>query len=117
MLSSLVFLLNIARPSPNIVWTARRINHRDHVVQAINGRYVTLEVRVRARVNPCGICDVQIVTGTGSSPSSSVLPCRYHSIVALDTNISPGYEQEARWWPQFGDVVSPHGHEQHPKAS
>jgi hypothetical protein len=36
-----------------------------------------VDARVRARVNPCGICGGQSGTGIGFSLSSSVLTCQY----------------------------------------
>jgi hypothetical protein len=57
------------------------------MAQVVSSRPLTAEARVRARVNPCGICGGQSVTGTGFSPSSSVFPCQYHSTVALQTHI------------------------------
>jgi hypothetical protein len=57
------------------------------MAQAVSRRPLTAEARVRARVNPCGICGGQSGTGTGFSLSSSVFPCRYHSTVALQTHI------------------------------
>jgi hypothetical protein len=53
----------------------------------VNRRPLTAEARVRARVNPCGICGGQSGTGTGFSASSSVFPWQYHSTVALQTHI------------------------------
>jgi hypothetical protein len=47
------------------------------MAQVVSRRPLSAEDRVRARVNPCGICGGQSGTGTGFSPSSSVLPCRY----------------------------------------
>jgi hypothetical protein len=47
------------------------------MVQVVSRRPLTLEARIRARVNPCGICGGQSGTGTGFSPSSSVFPCQY----------------------------------------
>jgi hypothetical protein len=60
------------------------------MAQVISRRPLTENARVRARVNPCGICGGQSGTGTGFSPISSVLPCQYHSTVALQTHIICG---------------------------
>jgi hypothetical protein len=57
------------------------------MAQVVSRRPVTAEVRVRARVNPRGICNGQSGTGTGFSPSSSVFPCQYNSTVALQNHI------------------------------
>jgi hypothetical protein len=35
------------------------------MAQAVSRRPLTTEARVRAQVNPCGICDGQSGTGTG----------------------------------------------------
>jgi hypothetical protein len=55
--------------------------------RAVSRWSLTAEARVRARVSPCGICGGQSGTGTGSSQSSSVFPCLYHSTVALSTPV------------------------------
>jgi hypothetical protein len=60
------------------------------MVQVVSCRPLTMEARVRARVNPCGICGGQGGTGTGFSPNSSVFPCQYHSTVPLQTHIIRG---------------------------
>jgi hypothetical protein len=57
------------------------------MAQVVSRRPLTAEARVRARVNPCGICGGQSGTGTGFSPSSSVFPCQYHSTVAVESHI------------------------------
>jgi hypothetical protein len=57
------------------------------MAQVVSRRPLTAEARVRARINPCGICGGQNGTGTGFSPGSSVFPCQYHSTVALQTHI------------------------------
>jgi hypothetical protein len=49
------------------------------MAQAVSRRPPTAEARVRSRVSPCGICCGQSGAGTGFSPSSSVLPCQFHS--------------------------------------
>jgi hypothetical protein len=54
--------------------------------QAVSRRPLTAESRVRARVNPCGICGGHSGTGTGFSPTYSFFLCLYHSAVALQTH-------------------------------
>jgi hypothetical protein len=49
------------------------------MAQAVCLRPLTAEARVRLRVSPCGICGGKSGTGTGYSPSTSVLPCQFHS--------------------------------------
>jgi hypothetical protein len=51
---------------------------------------ITAETQVHARVSPRGTSGGQNGTGTGLSLSSSVLPCQYHSIVALHTHVPSG---------------------------
>jgi hypothetical protein len=53
----------------------------------VSRRPLTAEARVRARVNPCGICGGQSGNGTGFSPSYLVFPCQYHSTVTLQSHI------------------------------
>jgi hypothetical protein len=60
------------------------------MAQAVSCRPFTMEAQVRARFNPCGICDVQSETGTGFSLSSSVFLCQYHSTMAVHAHMSPG---------------------------
>jgi hypothetical protein len=57
------------------------------MAQAVSRRPLTAEARIRARLNPRGICGGQSGTGTGFSASSTVFPCQYHSTVALQTHI------------------------------
>jgi hypothetical protein len=68
------------------------------MAQEISRRTLTAEARVRAPVNPCGICGRQSGSGTGFSRSSSGFPCQYHSTVDLHFHILFGDEQKACWW-------------------
>jgi hypothetical protein len=43
--------------------------------QGVSLRPLTAEARIRVRFSHCGICGGHSGTGTGSSASSSVLPC------------------------------------------
>jgi hypothetical protein len=60
------------------------------MAQVVSRRPLTAEARVRAPVNPGGICGGQSGTGTSFFPSSSVFPFEYHSTVALQTHIMWG---------------------------
>jgi hypothetical protein len=53
---------------------------RRATAQTISRQSVAAEARVQSQANPSGICCGQNGTGTGSSPSTSVFPCQYHSI-------------------------------------
>jgi hypothetical protein len=53
------------------------------MAQVVSNRPLTAESWVRALVNACGICGGESGIETGFSPSSSVLPCQYHSTVVL----------------------------------
>jgi hypothetical protein len=75
--------------------------------QAVSRLPLTAEDRVRARVRSCGICGGQSGGGTGFlrfSPVSGIAPWLSVMIYHL------GDEQEARFWPQFRDIVLPHQH-------
>jgi hypothetical protein len=60
------------------------------MAQAVSRRSLTAEARIRFLLRPYGICGAQNDTRIGVSLSSSALPCRYHSTVALHTHMSPG---------------------------
>jgi hypothetical protein len=44
------------------------------IVQAVSGRPVTTEAWLQLQANQYGICGIQSGTGTGFSPSTSVVP-------------------------------------------
>jgi hypothetical protein len=52
------------------------------VTHAVSCRLLTAEAWVRSWAGPCEVCGCQIGSGAGFSPSTSVLPCQYHSTSA-----------------------------------
>jgi hypothetical protein len=49
------------------------------MAEAVSRRSLTAEVRVRSRVSPSGICGGKVALGQVFPPSTSVLPCQFHS--------------------------------------
>jgi hypothetical protein len=60
------------------------------MAQAVSRWPLTAEARIRARVSQWEICGGLSGIVIGSSPSSSVFPCQYHSTVTLHIHISCG---------------------------
>jgi hypothetical protein len=88
ILRSVVWPVNIDGSKRYIVLNS--ILRRRAMAQVVSCRSVSAEARVRARVNPCGICGGQSGTGTGISPSSSVIPYQYIIPPSLSKLISSG---------------------------
>jgi hypothetical protein len=57
------------------------------MVQVVSRRPLTVEARVRARVNPCRICGGKSGTGTGFSEFLGFPLSIYHFTVALQNHI------------------------------
>jgi hypothetical protein len=53
------------------------------IAQAVSRWPLAAKARARFQVSPCEICGGQSGPATGFSPSTSVIPCQYHSIIAL----------------------------------
>jgi hypothetical protein len=85
------------------------------IAQTISHRPLTTTARIRDRFNTCGICHRQNGTGT-VSPSSSDFPVNVIPPFISILTYNLGDEQQAHWWPQFRDVVSPNRHEQEQHA-
>jgi hypothetical protein len=82
------------------------------MAQRVSRRPLTVEDRVRARVSPCGICDLQSDTETGFSSHFFGFSYQYYSAMAVHGHISAGDEQRACLWLQFRDIILPHRHKQ-----
>jgi hypothetical protein len=66
------------------------------MAQAVSRWPVTAEARVRARVNPCGICGGQ--SGTGQVFSEYFgFPCKYHSTIAPYSPITALWGVRLHW--------------------
>jgi hypothetical protein len=57
--------------------------HVLYYLKVVSRQPLTVEVRVRSQINPCGICGRKSSTGTGFSSSNSPSPCQRHSVNAL----------------------------------
>jgi hypothetical protein len=81
------------------------------VAQVISWRPLMTEVRVSARVCPCGICGGQIGTGRGLSASSSAFPGQYYSNVLsiltylLGMNNRPVSGRSSETWSHPIDMI------------
>jgi hypothetical protein len=60
-----------------LVLFSKPVSYGRAMAQVVSRLPLTAEVRVRARVNPCGICGGQSGIGTSFSSSSLVFPCQY----------------------------------------
>jgi hypothetical protein len=77
------------------------------MVQAIILRPFIAEARVRVRVSPCEICAEKSGSGTGifSEFFSFPLPVSFNQGPILIHHLRD--EQQASWWPQFRDMITP----------
>jgi hypothetical protein len=81
------------------------------MAQVVSRRSFITKARVRLPVSPCGFCGGQTGNGTGFFQVLRVLPSiSFHRGYILIYLL--GDEQQARWWPQFRDIISPHWHGQ-----
>ena len=53
------------------------------IAQAVSRWPLATKARALFQVSPSEICGGKSGTGTGFSPSTSLIPCQYHSIIAL----------------------------------
>jgi hypothetical protein len=58
------------------------------MAQAVSGRPLTAEARVRARISPRGVYGGKNGIGTWFSANSSIFRCQYHSTATLHTHTS-----------------------------
>jgi hypothetical protein len=77
------------------------------MAQEVNHRPLTAEARVRARVSPRGISGRHKVALGQAFSESFGFPCQYHHSTVAHRIICAD-EQQASWWQQFRDMVSPH---------
>jgi hypothetical protein len=80
------------------------------MAQAVGRRPLTAMGRVRALIRPCGIC---CGTEIGFFASYLVFPCQCCPTWTPYSYMFWGDEQQACWWWQFRDIISPPRHEHH----
>jgi hypothetical protein len=83
------------------------------MAQAVSCQPFTTEAWFCIWVSPCGICGGHSGTGTGFSPSSSVLFCQDHSTMALHIHMSFGGWTLGPLGVAVQRQFHPHRHEQY----
>jgi hypothetical protein len=84
------------------------------MVLVVSNRPLNAKPQIQSDASPCGICDKQSSIGTCFSPSTSVLPCRFHSptvaylLIHLPQMLYNLSEWQRHWITHFSAVYKAH---------